>query len=52
MTMKSSHGYVLLLFVSASLSGIITPPQAATCSLARDFSYENNRSNSTWTYRL
>ena len=52
MTVKSSNRYLLLLFVSANLAALLTPARAATYSLARDFSYKDNRTNSTWSYRL
>ena len=42
----------LSLFASAILAALFTHAQAETYSLARDFSYTNNGTNSTWSYRL
>ena len=36
----------------ASMAAFLTPTQAATYSLADDFSYTDNRTNSTWSYRM
>ena len=34
------------------LAALLNPAQAATYSLARDFSYAENRADATWSYRL
>ena len=36
----------------AVLAVLLSPAQAATYSLASDFSYTENRTDSTWSYRL
>lgn len=36
---------------SASLAGQLTAAHTASFSLSGDFSYTENRTNSTWTYR-
>ena len=40
------------LFAAANLAAFLTTAQAATYSLAGDFSYTDNRTNSTWSYRM
>jgi beta-fructofuranosidase len=52
--MKSSRRFPSLagLLAAASLAGLLPRAQAATYSLADDFSYTDNRTNSTWSYRM
>ena len=51
--MKSPAIRKLLIgwLASASLAARLTAAQAATFSLSDDFSYTDNRTNSTWSYR-
>ena len=42
----------LSLLASAGLPALLATAQAATYSLANDFSYTDNRTTSTWSYRM
>ncbi len=44
--------HLIGLLASASLAARLSTVQAATFSLAGDFSYTDNRTNSTWSYRM
>ena len=43
---------IFALLASNSLAALLATAQAATYSLADDFSYTVNRANSTWSYRM
>src|SRR5512140_3523569 len=43
---------ILDLLICASMAAFLNAAQAATYSLAGDFTYTDNRTNSIWSYRL
>ena len=52
MKIQTPRTRLLGLLASANLATLLTTAQAATYSLADDFSYTDNRTNTPWSYRL